>query len=295
MPTMGKASPSRHRGSSVGSSGSDAGARGSIGGGGAAVTVFFLFEEGWGFVTLPAPRSLRDGGLDGLSRMAGRGLAVILHPRSRGRTAPSLRPRVGSLSGNPWEPSERRTAVPAGRSCDRSPSATSPASVPAPRSPRTAALRPRTDVGRSGRPLGLSVLRGRLRPARLREGRARSSTSRAIPTRRSREGCLCPKGAATFQLVTGSHRVHRVLYRAPARHRVGDAPARAGHGHGGRARAATRARRPGRSGPTTASRCSRTLGIAHLGGATLDNEENYLIKKLFTALGIVQIENQARI
>ena len=42
-------------------------------------------------------------------------------------------------------------------------------------------------------------------------------------------------------------------------------------------------------------RVQRTLGIAHLGGATLDNEENYLIKKLFTALGIVQIENQARI
>ncbi len=40
---------------------------------------------------------------------------------------------------------------------------------------------------------------------------------------------------------------------------------------------------------------NRTLGIAHLGGATLDNEENYLIKKLFTALGIVQVENQARI
>ena len=39
----------------------------------------------------------------------------------------------------------------------------------------------------------------------------------------------------------------------------------------------------------------RTLGIAHLGGATLDNEENYLIKKLFTALGIIQVENQARI
>ena len=39
----------------------------------------------------------------------------------------------------------------------------------------------------------------------------------------------------------------------------------------------------------------RTMGIAHLGGATLDNEENYLIKKLFTSLGIVQIENQARI
>jgi formate dehydrogenase major subunit len=39
----------------------------------------------------------------------------------------------------------------------------------------------------------------------------------------------------------------------------------------------------------------RTMGIASLGGATLDNEENYLIKKLFTAAGAVQIENQARI
>jgi formate dehydrogenase major subunit len=39
----------------------------------------------------------------------------------------------------------------------------------------------------------------------------------------------------------------------------------------------------------------RTLGVAGLGGATLDNEENYLIKKLFTAMGAIQIENQARI
>ena len=39
----------------------------------------------------------------------------------------------------------------------------------------------------------------------------------------------------------------------------------------------------------------RTLGLAHLGGATLDNEENYLIKKSFTAMGAVQVENQARI
>ena len=42
-------------------------------------------------------------------------------------------------------------------------------------------------------------------------------------------------------------------------------------------------------------RVDRTLGFAHLGGATLDNEENYLIKKLFTAMGAIQIENQARI
>jgi formate dehydrogenase major subunit len=39
----------------------------------------------------------------------------------------------------------------------------------------------------------------------------------------------------------------------------------------------------------------RTMGIAHLGGATLDNEENYLIKKLYTALGAIQVENQARL
>ena len=42
-------------------------------------------------------------------------------------------------------------------------------------------------------------------------------------------------------------------------------------------------------------RTRRTMGFASLGGATLDNEENYLIKKLFTALGAIQIENQARI
>ena len=40
---------------------------------------------------------------------------------------------------------------------------------------------------------------------------------------------------------------------------------------------------------------NRTMGVAGLGGATLDNEENYIIKKLFTAAGAVQVENQARI
>ena len=39
----------------------------------------------------------------------------------------------------------------------------------------------------------------------------------------------------------------------------------------------------------------RSLGVANLGGATLDNEENYTIKKLMSALGFVQVENQARI
>ncbi len=55
------------------------------------------------------------------------------------------------------------------------------------------------------------------------------------------------------------------------------------------------ARRAGWQWEVDGNRTRRTLGFASLGGATLDNEENYLIKKLFTALGAIQIENQARI
>src|SRR5215470_3715862 len=55
------------------------------------------------------------------------------------------------------------------------------------------------------------------------------------------------------------------------------------------------ARRQGWQWDVNGARTRRTLGFASLGGATLDNEENYLIKKLFTALGAIQIENQARI
>ena len=54
-------------------------------------------------------------------------------------------------------------------------------------------------------------------------------------------------------------------------------------------------RREGWQDEVDGKRVNRTLGFASLGGATLDNEENYLIKKLFTAMGAVQIENQARI
>jgi len=55
------------------------------------------------------------------------------------------------------------------------------------------------------------------------------------------------------------------------------------------------AQRSGWQDEVDGRRARRTLGFASLGGATLDNEENYLIKKLFTALGAIQIENQARI
>jgi formate dehydrogenase major subunit len=107
-------------------------------------------------------------------------------------------------------------------------------------------------------------------------------------------GRLCPKGAATFQLVTGSHRQHRVLYRRPngaswepipldqAMDMVAERVKRVRDQHWEE-----------RNEDGVPLR--RTMAIAHLGGATLDNEENYLIKKLFTALGAIQIENQARI
>ncbi len=106
-------------------------------------------------------------------------------------------------------------------------------------------------------------------------------------------GCLCPKGAATFQLVTGSHRVSDVLYRRPHGTEWEKIPLdRAMEMVAARVKATRDATWEDKKDGLS---LRRTMGIAHLGGATLDNEENYLIKKLFTSLGIVQIENQARI
>jgi formate dehydrogenase major subunit len=108
------------------------------------------------------------------------------------------------------------------------------------------------------------------------------------------EGCLCPKGAATRQLVTGDHRASHVLYRRPggttwepialetAMDMVAD-------------RVATTRDATWEHALPDGRVVRRTTGIAHIGGATLDNEENYLLKKLYTALGIIQVENQARI
>jgi formate dehydrogenase major subunit len=106
-------------------------------------------------------------------------------------------------------------------------------------------------------------------------------------------GRLCPKGSASKQLVTGSARTHTVLYRRPhgtdweqldldtAMDMIADR--------------VLKSRRDGWQWEVDGKRTRRTLGFASLGGATLDNEENYLLKKLFTALGAIQIENQARI
>jgi len=107
-------------------------------------------------------------------------------------------------------------------------------------------------------------------------------------------GCLCPKGAATFQLVTGSHRAHSVLYRRPHGLEWETIPLEQAMD-----RVAERVRKTReehwQQTDEKGHPLRRTMAIAHLGGATLDNEENYLIKKLFNAAGIVQIENQARI
>ena len=107
-------------------------------------------------------------------------------------------------------------------------------------------------------------------------------------------GRLCPKGAATFQLVTGSHRVKTVLYRRPHGTDWEELPlGRAMDMVAERVKAARDEHWEERA--PDGQVVNRTLSMASLGGATLDNEENYLIKKLFTSLGIVQIENQARI
>ena len=107
-------------------------------------------------------------------------------------------------------------------------------------------------------------------------------------------GRLCPKGAASEQLVNSPGRQTRVLYRAPharewqhldrdtAIDMVAD-------------RFIESRRRTWQDRDSQGRLLHRTMGIAALGGATLDNEENYLIKKLFTAAGAIQIENQARI
>jgi len=106
-------------------------------------------------------------------------------------------------------------------------------------------------------------------------------------------GRLCPKGSASLQLTTGEARQYQVLYRRP--HGTGWEPLDLDTAMDMIADRVIDARRKGWQWEQDGNRTRRTLGFASLGGATLDNEENYLIKKLFTALGAIQIENQARI
>jgi formate dehydrogenase major subunit len=107
-------------------------------------------------------------------------------------------------------------------------------------------------------------------------------------------GRLCPKGSASLQLVTSPTRVTEVLYRAPHAADWQRIPLDRAMDMIADRVLATREQtwqQRDQDGRTL----RRTMGIASLGGATLDNEENYLMKKLYTAMGAVQIENQARI
>ncbi|SEL64948.1 formate dehydrogenase major subunit [Blastococcus sp. DSM 46786] len=106
-------------------------------------------------------------------------------------------------------------------------------------------------------------------------------------------GRLCPKGAASKQLVTSPSRVTTVKYRRPFGTEWEDLEL--GTAMEMIADRVLEARRKGWQDENEGKRVNRTMGVASLGGATLDNEENYLMKKLYSALGAIQIENQARI
>jgi len=107
-------------------------------------------------------------------------------------------------------------------------------------------------------------------------------------------GRLCPKGSASEQLVNSPGRATTMLYRRPKStewERIGVEEATDMIAD----RVVESRSRWWQDTDEHGKPLRRTMGLAALGGATLDNEENYLIKKLFTALGAIQIENQARI
>jgi len=109
------------------------------------------------------------------------------------------------------------------------------------------------------------------------------------------EGTLCPKGANAYQLAVNPHRVKQVLYRAPHSDHWETKPLdwamdRIAH-------LVKQTRDEGFQEKSENGQFLRAVkNMGTLGGATLDNEENYLIKKLFSGgLGVLSIENQARI
>ena len=108
------------------------------------------------------------------------------------------------------------------------------------------------------------------------------------------QGTLCPKGSASRQLVQQPGRLTKVRYRRPGGTEWEELDLETAMDM--IAERVIAAREDGwQTTDEHGQRVDRTLGFAHLGGATLDNEENYLIRKSFTAMGAVQIENQARI
>jgi formate dehydrogenase major subunit len=109
------------------------------------------------------------------------------------------------------------------------------------------------------------------------------------------QGTLCPKGAATFGLLTSPKRLDRCLHRLPGSRRWREVPLDWAMD---RIAALTKATRDASfvAKLPDGTPVNHTLALGSLGGATLDNEENYLIKKLLSGgLGMVFLENQARV
>jgi len=116
------------------------------------------------------------------------------------------------------------------------------------------------------------------------------------------QGTLCPKGAATYQLVMNSQRWTKVKYRAPGSDRWEDKPLDWAMDRIAELTKQTRDNNfneyqemPDNKGGSVRKRVMNTYAIASLGGATIDNEWNYAQQKLMHGLGVVAVENQARI
>jgi len=107
-------------------------------------------------------------------------------------------------------------------------------------------------------------------------------------------GRLCPKGAASRGYVTSPLREYRVKYRRPFGTEWEELPLDQAMDMIADRVIATR-RETWEDTDEAGRTLRRSMGVSNLGGATLDNEENYTIKKLMSALGFVQVENQARI
>jgi formate dehydrogenase major subunit len=116
------------------------------------------------------------------------------------------------------------------------------------------------------------------------------------------QGTLCPKGAATYQLGVNDLRWTRVKYRAPGSDHWEEKPLDWAMNRIAELVKKTRdanfnefQEMPDGKGGTVKKRVMNTYAIASLGGATMDNEWNYLQQKLMHGLGVVYLENQARI
>ncbi len=116
------------------------------------------------------------------------------------------------------------------------------------------------------------------------------------------QGTLCPKGAATYQFVNNDLRWTKVKYRAPGSDHWEDKPLDWAMDRIAELTKKTRdanfneyQEMPDGKGGLVKKRVMNTYAVASLGGATMDNEWNYIHQKLMHSLGVVYLENQARI